>query len=101
MPSSTNDVRVRRKSFLYRLATTINIFDLAYSDKRFAHYLIENKGYLLYCWLETPYRVFEGRGGECIEQKVYNRKLISGRVIVKNVVGIFKGVFYSFVSFCK
>jgi hypothetical protein len=49
MPGNTNDMRVLRRSSLYRLATTTNqLFDVAYAQEGFSPYLIGDKGYPMY-----------------------------------------------------
>jgi hypothetical protein len=93
MPGSTNDVRVLRRSALYRLATTTNqLFNVAYSQEGFSPYLIGDKGYPLYPWLITPYRDLP-TGNRSLQEWLFNRKLSTGRCVVENSFGILKQSF--------
>lgn len=93
MPGSTNDVRVLRRSALYRLATTTNqLFDVAYAQEGFSPYLIGDKGYPLLPWLLTPYRDLP-RGNRSLQERLFNRKLSTGRCVVENAFGILKQSF--------
>jgi hypothetical protein len=93
MPGSTNDVRVLRWSSLYRLATTTNqLFDIAYSQEGFSPYLIGDKDYPLFPWLITPYRDLP-TGNRSLQERLFNRKLSTGRCVVENAFGFLKQSF--------
>jgi hypothetical protein len=93
MPGSTNDMRVLRRSSLYHLATTTNqLFDVAYAQHGFSPYLIGDKGYPLYPWLMTPYRDLP-IGNRSLQERLFNRKLSTGRCVVENAFGILKQSF--------
>ena len=55
MFGSTNDFHVLKRSSLYHLGTTTNMFDVAYSQEGFSPYLLENKGSPLCLWLLVLY----------------------------------------------
>jgi len=93
MSGSTNDVRVLRRSALYTLATTQNLFDHVHADEGFTPYLLGDKGYPLLPWLLTPYRDFHHTGGTNAQERMFNYRLRTGRCVVENAFGILKGVF--------
>jgi hypothetical protein len=87
MPSSTHDVRVLRRSFLYRLATHENLFDVRSSINGFPPFLLGDSGYPLLPWLMTPHRTHRN---PTLVESLYNRKLRRGRCVVENAFGILK-----------
>ena len=90
MLRNINDMRVLRHSSLYCLATTTNqLFDVAYAQEGFSPYLIGDKGYLLYPWLITPYWNLPTCNRN-IQERLFNRKLSTGRYVVENAFGILK-----------
>jgi hypothetical protein len=87
MHGSTHDVRVLRRSFLYRLATYENLFDVRSSIDSFPPFLLGDNGYPLLPWLMTPHRTHRN---PTLVAFLYNRKLRRGRCVVENAFGILK-----------
>lgn len=92
MPGSTNDSRVLRRSALFTLASTSNLFDVEYAHEGFTPYLLGDKGYPLLPWLMTPYRELPD-GVHSIQDRLYNRQLRQGRSVVENAFAILKQTF--------
>jgi hypothetical protein len=87
MPGSTHDVRVLRRSSLYRLATHENLFDVRSTIDGFPPFLLGDSGYPLLPWLMTPHRTHRN---PTVVESLYNKKLRRGRCIVENAFGILK-----------
>ena len=93
MLRSPNNVHVIRRSTLYTLATTNNLFDLQYVDEGFVPYLLGDMGYLFNTWLVTPCKDLSQGGVQSVEDKNFYQKLRTRRCIIENAFGILKGVF--------
>jgi hypothetical protein len=92
MPGSTNDSRQLRRSMLYHMASTSNLFNPAEMVEGFVPYLLGDKGFLLLPRLLTPYwDVPDGR--RSVQKRMFNRKLSTTRSIVENAFGILKQSF--------
>jgi hypothetical protein len=90
MPGSTNDARVLRRSSLYHLAMSQNLFDSHYAVYGFSPYLLGDSGYPLLPWLMVPHRNVRNLS---VLETLFNRKLRRGRCVVKNAFGILKQTF--------
>jgi hypothetical protein len=90
MPGSTNDARVLRRSSLYHLAMSQNLFDSRHGVDGFSPYLLGDSGYPLLPWLMVPHRNMRNLS---VLETLFNRKLRRGRSMVKNAFGILKQTF--------
>ena len=89
MPSSTNDSRMLRRSFLFEKAQHGNLFDAYFGVSGFSPYLLGDSGYPLLPWLMTPHF---GRDHLPVADTLYNKRLRQGG-IVENAFGILKQPF--------
>jgi hypothetical protein len=90
MPSSTNDARVLRRSSLYHLATSQNLFDARDTVEGFSPYLLGDSGYPLLPWLMVPHKNVRNLS---VLDTLFNRRLKKGRCVVENAFGILKQTF--------
>jgi hypothetical protein len=90
MLGSTNDARVFRRSTLYRLGMSGELWDAKHIVDGFTPYLLGDSGYPLLPWLMVPHR--NARNCTVLE-RLYNKKLRKGRCVVKNAFGILKQTF--------
>jgi hypothetical protein len=90
MPGSTNDARVLRRSSLYHLAISENLFDAHHGVDGFSPYLLGDSGYPLLPWLMVPHRNTRNLS---VLETLFNRKLRKGRCMVENAFGILKQTF--------
>jgi hypothetical protein len=90
MPGSTNDARVLRRSSLYQLATSQNLFDARYAVDGFSPYLLGDSGCPLLPWLMVPHKNVRNLS---VLETLFNRKLRKGRCVVENAFGILKQTF--------
>jgi hypothetical protein len=90
MPGSTNDARVLRRSSLYHLAMSQNLFDSRYVVHGFSPYLLGDSGYPLLPWLMVPHRNVRNLS---VLETLFNRKLRRGHCVVENAFGILKQTF--------
>jgi hypothetical protein len=87
MLGSTNDARVLRRSSLYRMVMSENLFDVRYSVDGFSPYLLGDSGYPLLPWLMVPHKHVRNL---TVLETLFNRKLRKGRCVVENAFGILK-----------
>ncbi|KAG5877220.1 hypothetical protein JTB14_036428 [Gonioctena quinquepunctata] len=85
-PGSLHDARLLRRSALYGK----NLEDPAFMGDFF---LLGDSAYPNLEWIVTP---FSDTGFLSEEQKLFNKRLSSKRVVIKNAFGILKGVFEDF-----
>jgi hypothetical protein len=90
MPGSTNDARVLRRSTLYHLGMSGELWDARNSIEGFSPYLLGDSGYPLLSWLMVPHR---NTRNFIVLERLYNKKLRTGRCIVENAFGILKQTF--------
>jgi hypothetical protein len=90
MPGSTNDARVLRRSTLYRLGMSGELWDARNSVEGFSPYLLGDSGYPLLSWLMVPHR--NGRNLTLLE-RLFNKKMRKGHCVVENAFGILKQTF--------
>ena len=92
MPDSVNNSRALKRSTLYCLVKSTNLFNPNLAQEDFAPYFLENKGYLCLPWLITPHR--EVASGNCnVQEQLFNRKMSRGKLLVENAFGILKQCF--------
>jgi hypothetical protein len=90
MPGSTNDSRILRRSFLYHLGISGNLFDARYAIDGFNPYLLGDSGYPLLPWLMVPHK--NSRNLTLLET-LFNKRLRRDRCLVENAFGILKQTF--------
>jgi hypothetical protein len=90
MPGSTSDARVLRRSSLYHLAMSENLFDACHAVEGFSPSLLGDSGYLLLPWLMVPHKNVRNLS---LLETLFNRKLRKGRCVVENAFGILKQTF--------
>jgi hypothetical protein len=90
MPGSTNDARVLRRSSLYHLATSQNLFDARDTVEGFSPYLLGDSSYPLLPWLMVPHKNVRNLS---VLDTLFNRKLKKGHCVVENAFGILKQTF--------
>lgn len=95
MPGSTHDMRVLRRSSLYRMALYENLFDARFGLEGFSPYLIGDSGYPLMSWLMVPHRVHRRF---TVLESLFNRRLRAGRCVVENAFGILKQTWCELLS---
>lgn len=90
LPGSVNDMRVLRKSGLYRAVQEKGLMDMLPSNNQdgIPPYLLGDKGYPLLSWILTPVKD-DGHELSVIEY-IYNKKHRRGRSVVENAFGILK-----------
>lgn len=81
-PGSLHDARVLRRSSLFRKAQTPNYFG--------EYFLLGDSAYPALNWLVTP---FKDNGCLTEEQKIFNFKLSSTRMVIEHAFGLLKGRF--------
>jgi len=92
---SMNDVRILRKSGLYRKARDGNLINgLPLCHEGFPPYLLGDKGYPFLLWIMTPHR--EGR--LIVLEEIYNRKHNRGRSVVEKSFDILKQSFWELMK---
>jgi hypothetical protein len=90
LPGSVNDMRILRKSGLYRKAQRGGLMQMLPSNCQdgIPPYLLGDKGYPLLSWILTPFKD-DGQPRSIIE-RIYNKKHRRGRSVVENAFGLMK-----------
>jgi hypothetical protein len=94
MLGNTHDSRMLRRSSPFQLAESGSLFDDGVSMDGFSLYFLGDSGYPLKQWLMIPYRDGSGcEGHRSVLERLFNKRLSRGRLVIKNAFGILKQSF--------